>query len=491
MEGGGEVLGADIPRELRDMAMRLCDLSRPEGAVSRSWEEMEGPIVELCQQMGQWALQRALRGHPQAAEERKHRCPQCGKRLRILRSGQKRTVRSRVGAVSYDRPYGTCDHCRLSGAPMDWELGVEDVAVSVGLLERVCHGAVVGRSFEDAEEILKVQGGVDLSAKRIRVLAEREGRRLGEERRQRVRGYRSGEAQGVVEGPGLLVVCADGGRVQTRQKEADERWKEDKIGVVYDAVAGPAVGRVEAGKYKGAKAKVKTYVATMTSWEEFGWMLREEAQGRGYEGAREKVFVADGARTIRELQKFHFPEATFVLDWVHATQHVADCAKAAFGEGTEAGNRWYLAHRQMLWEGDIETLIRDVEALSAQAGLPREGDPEGSPRKVLSQNATSYFPNNREAMDYPRFRAKGWPIGSGVAEGAVKQFGLRMKGSEKFWNGLEKAPTDNEGGRTGAEEMLALCALYHCEDDRWRNYWKQRGQPIRWKPLTDEERRAS
>ena len=68
-------------------------------------------------------------------------------------------------------------------------------------------------------------------------------------------------------------------------------------------------------------------------------------------------------------------------------------------------------------------------------------------------------------MDYPSFRAKGWPIGSGVAEGAVKQFALRIKGSEKFWN------------VSGAEEMLALCALYHSEDGRWQRYWQDRAQP--------------
>ena len=72
-------------------------------------------------------------------------------------------------------------------------------------------------------------------------------------------------------------------------------------------------------------------------------------------------------------------------------------------------------------------------------------------------------------MDYPRFRAEGWPIGSGVAEGAVKQFGMRLKGSEKFWNGF--------GCGLGAEEMLALCALHRSEDGRWHEYWRRRAQP--------------
>ena len=77
-------------------------------------------------------------------------------------------------------------------------------------------------------------------------------------------------------------------------------------------------------------------------------------------------------------------------------------------------------------------------------------------------------------------------VASGVVEGSVKQFGLRMKGSEKFWNlGIELgADTLEEAGRrpeaTGAEEMLALRALYHCRDGRWQRYWEARGQPKRW-----------
>ena len=33
-------------------------------------------------------------------------------------------------------------------------------------------------------------------------------------------------------------------------------------------------------------------------------------------------------------------------------------------------------------------------------------------------------------MDYPTFRRKGWPIGSGVTESAVNQFNKRVKGTE-------------------------------------------------------------
>jgi len=128
--------------------------------------------------------------------------------------------------------------------------------------------------------------------------------------------------------------------------------------------------------------------------------------------------VADGAVHIRELKNLQFPDAVFILDWAHAAQHLSDCSKALFGEGTNNAHAWYQIQKRRLWNGHVNV-------------------------------------------------ANGWPIGSGVAEGAVKQFALRLKGSEKFWN----------VSHTGAEEMLTLCALYHSGDGRWDRHWRKRAEP--------------
>ena len=270
---------------------------------------------------------------------------------------------------------------------------------------------------------------------------------------------------------------------QQQKQQRKERWREDKIGVVYDALAKPQPDAAY-GEYLGAEAKIKTYVATMQPWESFGWFLRVEALKRGYVKAVAKLFLADGAPHIREMQKLHFPDATFILDWAHAVEHVSACARALFGEGTDEARGWYHEHKSMLWDGKRDDLIAEMQKQSRRLGSPGENEPDSSPRKVLHRNAYSYFPNNRAAIDYPSFRAKGWPIGSGVVEAGVKQFGIRMKSSEKFWNlgGFEPDADSAEAdpSQTGAEEMLALRALYLSEDGRWQRYWEERGRPKRW-----------
>jgi hypothetical protein len=80
------------------------------------------------------------------------------------------------------------------------------------------------------------------------------------------------------------------------------------------------------------------------------------------------------------------------------------------------------------------------------------------PRCVLSSNV-GYFQTHRDHTDYPTYRAKGWPIGSGITESGVKLFGKRVKGTEQFWN------------VQGVESIPALRSRWLSEDERSTYYW--------------------
>ena len=403
-------------------------------------------------------------------------CRKCQGKLRIQEHAQRRQINTAIGEIEYRRAYGVCDRCGHTAAPLDEALGIPSFGPSVEVMRKISHAATTARSFAMAADILKEHSGIEMSAKQVRVSSESEGARVAAARAQEVEVFRKGEKiVGPSLAPALIVVTADGGRIQTRQsdkdKEDDEKggvWKEDKVGAIYDASPRKDPAAREAPEYDGAKALMKTYAATMQSWEEFGYMLRVEAHKRGYMEAKEKLFISDGAQSLRTFRQDHFREATFILDWYHAVEHLSGCAKAAFGENTEECVAWYKRVKKKLWLGDLDGVIASIEKESVRVGKPQPKEHESSPRVILHRNI-GYFSDNREGMDYPRFRAEGWPIGSGVAEGAVKQFGMRLKGSEKFWNGFGFGP--------GAEEMLALCALHRSEDGRWQEYWRRRAQP--------------
>ncbi len=105
----------------------------------------------------------------------------------------------------------------------------------------------------------------------------------------------------------------------------------------------------------------------------------------------------------------------------------------------------------------IATLQRHADCL----GPPQATDGPEHPRRVLANNV-GYFTTHRHHMDYPTYRRKGWPIGSGVTESAVKLFNKRVKGTEQFWS------------IPGVESILSLRALWLSQDDRWARYWNTR-----------------
>lgn len=402
-----------------------------------------------------------------ANPDREFYCPCCQHRLRILEQQQQRTLATSVGDVVFSRPYGVCERCSFRGAPLDYAMGIPAHGPSITRRELICHAATHERSFEKGQEMLARHDRILLSAEGIRKLAEAEGRHMTQQRDQRVQRCfqtRGRQPQGPRRGVPLLVVTCDGGRVQTCNPNKDERWKEDKIGCVYEAQPRPDPKAACVKEYEGARAVTKTYTATMKPWADFGAMLFTEACARGYLKAEKTLFLSDGLEAIIDLRKTHFPDATHIIDWCHASEHLHSCANAAFGLDTDKAARWGEQTVGWLWDGKLRDVIQAVREQSKRLGPPGKKASDRDPKVVLHRNV-GYFTRNEDAMDYPAYRSKGWPIGSGVAEGAVKQFGLRVKGSEQFWN------------IRGAEEMLQLCALLFSEDKRWDEYWRRRAQP--------------
>ena len=111
--------------------------------------------------------------------------------------------------------------------------------------------------------------------------------------------------------------------------------------------------------------------------------------------------------------------------------------------------------------GPFEAVARTLREAAQRLGAPRPDDDREHPRRVLA-NAVEYFEKHRVHMDYPAYRKKGRPIGSGVTERGVKQFYKRVKGAVRFWT------------PPGVESILALRSLWLSQDGRWSQYWTNR-----------------
>ncbi|MBK8870108.1 MAG: hypothetical protein IPN19_03415 [Elusimicrobia bacterium] len=144
---------------------------------------------ELAQAMLTSRLEEDPRTHPQEA-----RCRHCTGRWRFQNTAQRRVIQTAVGPIEYRRAYGVCDRCGHTGAPLDEALGIPPFGPSVETRKKICHAAVVGRSFEAGREILQVHSNVDLSAKHVRWIAGTEGRVRKERDQERTSPIKPGRA---------------------------------------------------------------------------------------------------------------------------------------------------------------------------------------------------------------------------------------------------------------------------------------------------------
>jgi hypothetical protein len=173
--------------------------------------------------------------------------------------------------------------------------------------------------------------------------------------------------------------------------------------------------------------------------------MRRAAVRLGLGAANQLIAITDAGNGLEEALRGHFErDLLCVLDWYHASEHLHDYSKVAYGEAEGAA-----------WAGKAKTILYErggTELLAYLRSLPIPGGAEAAEehRKLVG-----YFANNEHRTDYPSYRSHGWDIGSGPTEAACKVVGARLKGSGMRWV---------EGG---AAEVAPLRALYQSGPRAW------------------------
>jgi len=185
----------------------------------------------------------------------------------------------------------------------------------------------------------------------------------------------------------------------------------------------------------------------------FLW-LADELCRRNPEGAKPVVFLSDGERALHDRQEEYLPEGvTCILDLLHVMERLWKVAWCLFEEGTqkaEAG-RWVEDRLRMLLDGKVGYVIGGLRQTLTKRKL------RGSGRKTMRE-VIGYFDRNRSRMRYDEYLAAGYPIGSGVIEGACRH--------------LVKDRLERAGMRwhpDGAQAMLDLRATYL--NGEWEAFW--------------------
>jgi hypothetical protein len=338
----------------------------------------------------------------------------------------------------------------------DWGLPGEVLLTSRAARRVAREGAL--QSFDQAALALNEDWGTDLDGKQVQRWAEAVGRSVTAERDREVGAFEQGvRPEGPPNPTGLLVIGMDGGRVQTREKQGENgsRWREDKVCSITSYRPGDGT------RGHPPKPWVTTYVATMSDTQAFGKLVRLEAERRGLRQAKTVLVMGDAGNWIDPLNERERLADQRIVDYYHASEHLHEAARAALGRDTPEAVALAEQLEDHLWNGQREEVIAVLREHAERLGPPRASDGPDHPRRVLASNV-GYFQAHQRQMDYPRYRAKGWPIGSGVAESGVKLFNKRVKGTEQFWNVPQ------------VESILSLRALWLSQDGRWSRYWNNR-----------------
>jgi hypothetical protein len=184
-----------------------------------------------------------------------------------------------------------------------------------------------------------------------------------------------------------------------------------------------------------------------------GGPLRLQGAQVGMDRADRWVALSDGGSGVEDWLTRNFPRVeAVVLDFYHAAEHLGEWAKAVHPGDAAAAGRMAGA-----WCGWLKR-EGGVSVLGALEGLDRRG--LGLAARQAHQALLTYFTNQVHRMDYPAYRAKGWPIGSGPVEAACKLVvGGRLKGSGMRW------------GEAGADAICHLRALFRSEAGQWDAFW--------------------
>ncbi len=189
----------------------------------------------------------------------------------------------------------------------------------------------------------------------------------------------------------------------------------------------------------------------------YDWLLNEVAE-RNPGLTKEMVHLGDGQESLWQARQGHLPaqNTTDILDLLHVTPRLWQAAHVFHPEGSDAAEAFARERILRVLRGEVVGVVRGLRRLGTRRGL------KGAKQKTLAQ-VCAYLLKNRERLRYDEYLAKGYPIASGVIEGACRHLVKdRMERAGMHWT------------PAGAQAMLDLRSTYVNGD--WEEYQAYRIQ---------------
>jgi hypothetical protein len=412
-----------------------------------------------------------------------------GVRRGSAEAGHERSLASVFGEVKVRRiAYRARGHCNLH--PADATLNLPAEKHSHGLRRLAAIESARG-SFCDAADAVERASGQRLGKRQLEGLARRSAVDFDAfYQRRKPCVAQAGDAlvlscdgKGVVMRPDALrpatrrQAANAATKLTTRLSKGEKRNRKRiaEVGAVYDATPAPrtAVDILPADDADSqpatapprASCKWLTASVTADAAQVVGEVF-DEACRRDPDHARDWVALVDGNN--HQIQRISAEadarevEVTIVVDFVHVLEYLWKAAWCFHREGDPAAERWVRRHAQRILAGKATKVAGAIRRAATKAGLD-------APRRAGADACAAYLTNKAAYLDYPTALKRGWPIATGVIEGACRH--------------LVKDRMDLTGARwglDGAEAILKLRAISANGDfdEYWRFHLAQEHQRV-------------
>lgn len=182
----------------------------------------------------------------------------------------------------------------------------------------------------------------------------------------------------------------------------------------------------------------------------------DEAQRRNPEGARENLVLLDGDENqlanVEAEAKTRGMSITIVFDLIHVIHYLWLIAMVLCAKDRKKADRW-IAHilKQLLTRHPVDVLATIRQTATNRKLLADD--------RAELESALEYLRENSLYIHYERFLRAGFPIATGVIEGACRYLVQDRMGI-----------TGARWGLAGAEAVLKLRAIRTSGD--WDDYWR-------------------
>ncbi len=218
--------------------------------------------------------------------------------------------------------------------------------------------------------------------------------------------------------------------------------------------------------HPGPEARDKWVSASVTeSIEDMIAAAFGEADRRDPERVRQRVFLVDGNKqqlaAIAACAEERGMKVPVLIDYIHVSGYIGRAAAALHPGDPVAAGQWADGQLLRVLHGRAKAVAATLASVAAKT--------RANPRKrhldlTDLDRAVTYLNNNQQHMKYDKALEKGWPVATGMIEGACRfviedRFGI---------TGARWSPG-------GAEDILKIRAVVVNGDlDDYMRYYKQR-----------------